>query len=127
MKSQGTGIIILSHGSRLSKANRLTSEITAALSRKMPDAIIEPSSLQFQQPDFSATIRKLVRLGCKKIIVVPLFLFEGNHVQRDIPRAIKKELVKYPGVSLTYAKSLGADQRIADIVFDRIKEAMKCA
>lgn len=119
-----TGIIILGHGSRLHKANKLMPEIVKIIKRRTGYNIIEPSSLQFHHPDLTQSIKKIVKKGCKKIIIVPFFLFKGNHVKRDIPKAIRKEMRKYPDVTFVFTKSLGEDARISDIVFQRINEAM---
>lgn len=121
-----TGIIILGHGSKLKSASRVMRDISAAVRRKQA-AVVEPAYLQFHQPDIALTIRKLVNKGCKKIIIVPFFLLEGNHVTRDIPKAIRAEKQKYPDVDFVYARNLGDDPRIEGIVLDRIREALlKC-
>lgn len=119
-----TGIIILGHGSKLHKANKLIPEIIKIIKRRTGYSIIEPSSLQFHHPDLSGSIKKVIQKGCKKIIIVPFFLFEGNHVKRDIPQAVKKAIDKYPGVRFVFTKSLGEDATISDIVFRNINEAM---
>lgn len=119
-----TGIIILGHGSKFHKANKLIPEVVKTMKLRTGYNIIEPSCLQFHHPDLSESIKKIVKRGCKKIIIVPFFLFKGNHVRRDIPKVIKKETGKYPDVSFVFTKSLGEDARISDIVFQRINEAM---
>lgn len=122
-----TGIIILGHGSKLHKANKLLSEVARIIKKKNNFNIIEPSYLQFHQPDFPGSIKKVVQKGCKKIIIVPFFLFEGNHVKRDIPHVVKKAIDKYPDVRFVFTKSLGEDATISDIVFRSINEVInKC-
>lgn len=125
-KGQKTGIIILGHGSKRRQANKIILDIVRAIRRQGWD-IAEPAYLQFHQPHLATSIRNVVERGSKRVIVVPFFLFMGNHVTRDIPRAIKKEAAKYPGVNFVYAKNLGEDSRIDEIVLDRIREAIaKC-
>ena len=53
--------------------------------------------------------------------MVPYFLFEGIHIQKDIPEEIGEILKKYPGVQVEMGKTLGADERLADILTDRIR------
>ena len=126
LKAEKTGVIILGHGSRLKKANKTILEIVKAIKQEEWD-IVEPAYLQFHKPDLLTSIKNVIEKGCKKIIIVPFFLFMGNHVTRDIPKAIKKEAVKYPCVNFVYAKNLGEDARIEIIVRDIIKEAaVKC-
>lgn len=126
LKAEKIAIIILGHGSRLKKANKTILEIVKGIKQEGWD-IVEPAYLQFHKPDLFTSIKNTREKGCRKIIIVPFFLFMGNHVARDIPKAIKKEAAKYPGVNFVYAKNLGEDPRIEIIVQDKIKEAMvKC-
>lgn len=120
-----TGIIILGHGSKLHKANKLLYEVARVIKKKNNFNIVEPSYLQFHHPDLPGSIRRVIEKGCKKIIIVPFFLFKGNHVKRDMPMAIKKEMNKYPGTRFVFTKSLGEDKGISDIVLRNINEAIK--
>ncbi len=65
--------------------------------------------------------------GCERIVIIPFFLFSGNHVTRDIPRIIAEEKVKYPKVNFIFTRNLGEDARITDIVLDMVKEAAQGA
>ena len=59
-----------------------------------------------------------------RIVVVPLLLFKGNHVYKDIPEMLENEKSKYPQVEFIYANNIGADERIALIAADRIHEVL---
>lgn len=122
-----TGIIILGHGSKLSKANKLLVEIAKIVRKRRKYDVIEASFLQFHHPDLSKSIEKLIRKGCKKIVIVPFFLFKGNHVKRDIPLVIKKAIARHADTKFVFTKSLGEDAMISDIVFRNIDEGIeKC-
>lgn len=123
-KYRNTGIIILSHGSKLKKANASLEKTVKAIKNKTGLNIITPAYLQFCQPDLTRSIAGLIRQKCQTIIIIPFFLFNGNHVTRDIPHLIGKEKAKYPQVNFIYTKNLGEDVRIADIVADIVKEAI---
>ncbi len=118
-----SAIIILGHGSRIKKANRSMNYIIKGLKKELTTALVKPAYLQFGQPDLSKSIKALVQKKSKEIIIVPFFLFKGNHVSRDIPEAIKKEKNKYPQVKIIYTKNLSPDERMIRIIIDRIMEA----
>ncbi len=122
-RNQKTGIIILGHGSKLKKANKTILKVVRKVKENGLD-MVEPAYLQLAEPSLSKSIKKIVKKGCKRIVVVPFFLFMGNHVSRDIPKAIKEEASAHKEVEFIYAKNLGQDPRISDIVMDRIMEAM---
>lgn len=122
-KFKDAGIVILGHGSRRRKAMSAMDDLVDTLKQRLETDLILPASMQLSQPDLAESIKKLISRNCKYIIIVPLFLFNGNHVRRDIPQMLKKEEAKYPQVKFISTKNLSKDARISDIVFDRIKEA----
>lgn len=118
-----TGVIILGHGSKLKDANDSLRRLAKELKRKNGLSLVEPAFLQFSQPDLSATIKKVAARGCRRIIIVPFFLFAGNHVNRDIPKEIRQAALTHKEVELIYAKNIGAFPKINNIVMDCIRTA----
>ena len=122
LKSKATGIVILGHGSNLKRANDTVGRVAAEIKKRSGLGVVEPAYLQLCKPDLKTVIKKVVKAGCRRIVIVPFFLFEGNHVRRDIPNAIKQDVKIYRQVEFIYAKNIGQDPRISDIVMDRISE-----
>lgn len=119
-----TGVIILGHGSRRRQAHSVLQEIISEIRKNNDFGTIESAYLQISRPDISTAVRKIVNQGCGKIVIVPFFLFMGNHVSRDIPRAIAREKKRYKDTEFIYTRNLGRDPRIAGIVKDCIKDAL---
>ena|SRR3989338_7252050 len=119
-----TGVVVLGHGSRIKNANALIPEIINGLKRTLGLSKIYPAYLQLAKPDLGQSLEKLAKAGCRRIIVIPFFLFVGNHVSRDIPEIIEQEKKKYPDIRFIYTDNLGEDRRIADIVADKIKKSL---
>lgn len=65
-------------------------------------------------------IKQLVKSGATNIKVIPMFLFDGVHVTEDIPQEIESLMVKYPGIRIKIGRHIGDDDRMADILVDRI-------
>lgn len=114
----------MAHGSKVKKANETINKIIKKIRDKGGIKIIEPSYLQFCSPNLHASVKKVVAKGSKKIIVLPFFLFMGNHVGRDIPKEIASEARLYKDIEFVYARNIGHDPRIGDIVLDCIREAL---
>ncbi len=123
-KDGRTGIIVLSHGTKIKKANAILDKIIAKIKQDTGLAIIVPAYLQLCRPDLTKSIKRLAGQGCRRIIIIPFFLFNGNHVTRDIPVIIKKARSEFPEVEFTYTKSLGEDRRVADIISDTLREVL---
>lgn len=123
LKAQEAGIIVLGHGSRVRRANNLIPKVIRTIKKRLGLNIIEPAYLQLCRPNLSQCIKGLISRGAKKIVIIPFFLFVGNHVRRDIPEIIKRQKANYPQVKFIYANNLGEDSKIVEIVIDRIFEA----
>ena len=117
------GAIILGHGSRAKEANDALLTITDLIKGKLEIDIVEPAYLQLCEPSLKETVEKMAKQGVKNIVIMPLFLFRGIHIQEDVPAEVAKLKAEYAGkIEFAYAAHLGTDQRVADIAVDRIRE-----
>lgn len=119
-----TGIILISHGSKLSSGNDGLFKVADMLRAMNRWDIVEAAFLQLAEPGFEEVVKKTIERGIDRIVVVPLLLFKGNHVYKDIPEMLETEKKKYPQAEFIYANNIGADERIALIAADRIHEVL---
>lgn len=117
-------ILILAHGSREKQTLDTLEIITDMTKVQLPNVMIETAYMEFCEVNLEKGLDILVSKGATEIVVVPYFLFEGIHIREDIPGEIKEYLKVHPGVTVTMGKTLGADPRLADILADRIREAL---
>src|SRR4030067_2585165 len=119
-----TGIILISHGSKLIGGNDGLFKVADMLRAMNRWDGVEAAFLQLAEPGFPEVVKQTVGSGVDRIVVVPLLLFKGNHVFKDIPEMLESEKTKYPQVEFIYANNIGADERIALIAADRIHEGL---
>lgn len=119
-----TGVILISHGSKLSSGNDGLFKVTDMLRAMNRWDMVEAAFLQLAEPAFPEVVQKIVERGANRIVVIPLLLFKGNHVYKDIPEMIEGAKKNYPHVEFVYSNNIGADERIALIAADRIHEAL---
>lgn len=115
-------IIILGHGSKADDALVTLKKYGEMVKAAGQYDLVEIASLQFNEPDLPSALNTVINQKANKVVIVPLFLFNGIHVQEDIPAVLAKEQAKNPGVEIVLAESLGLDNRIVDIVLERITE-----
>lgn len=118
------GILILAHGSREKETELTLAQITKMVKEKLEDVMIETAYLQFSDVNLEKGLDKLIAKNVTEIKVIPYFLFSGVHIREDIPKEIEEYLVNKPNVKITMGNTLGADSRLADILVDRISEAL---
>lgn len=115
------GILILAHGSRVEATKRTINEVVDMVRSKITDMHIQIAYMEFCEENIEHGIKTLVDKGVTEIKAVPYFLFEGIHIKEDIPNEIGEILKDYPNVKLEMGHTLGVDERLADILVDRIK------
>lgn len=120
-----SALFILGHGSQAQEADEIFFQIVEQVKKISSFELIGMGSLQISEPTFEEGIAVLIEQGAEKIVIVPMFIFLGNHVKFDIPEELEKLREKYPHIDFVMAKHIGADARIAAIIDDRAKEAIE--
>lgn len=116
------GVLILAHGSRVAATKETINQVIDIVRNKITDMPIEIAYMEFCEENIERGIKTLAEAGVTEIKAVPYFLFEGIHIREDIPNELAEILKKYPGVKVEMGKTLGADERLADIIVDRIEQ-----
>ena len=84
--SDKTGILLLSHGSRLDDGEEVIKAYKEMYVEEFPDLPVEYGFMEIRKPGIPETIKKLTTENdLDRIIVVPVFVAHGLHTKRDIP------------------------------------------
>lgn len=116
-------VIIMGHGSKRPAAAKAMNMVARQLKKKWHYPIIEVCHMENAQPDFPTALVRCIRHGAKAITVIPYFLHNGVHINKDIPMLVEQETRKYPGIKVTIGSCLGFDECIVSLVRKRIMEA----
>lgn len=115
------GVLILAHGSKRQETEKTLSSLVDKVKQKTGEDLVVPAYLQFSEQNMEAGIKQLIAKGAKNIKVVPMFLFDGVHVTQDIPEELNEIRAKYPAIKIRMSEHLGDDDRIAEVIADRIR------
>ena len=86
MSDKKTGILLLSHGSRLDDGEEVIKAYKEMYEKEFPEIPVEYGFMEIREPGIPETIKKLnSENDLEKIIVVPVFVAHGLHTKRDIP------------------------------------------
>ena len=138
-----TGILLLSHGSRLDDGEEVIKAYKEMYAEEFPDMPVEYGFMEIRKPGIPETIKKLTEENdLEKIIVVPVFVAHGLHTKRDIPGLLgiesdyegddhghhhhhhhdhDDEPVEFDG-EIVLTDPLGIDRRMYEIIKDRVSE-----
>nr|QNO51407.1 sirohydrochlorin cobaltochelatase [Methanosarcinales archaeon ANME-1 ERB6] len=125
---EDVAVVLIGHGSKLPYGKEVMEEFGRRVEMRGIFKAVRVAFMQLNSPSIEEALRELAKAGMTNIVAQPVFLADGAHTTEDIPEKLKEsfegawaELGK--GVKLIYAKPIGVDERIVDILLDRIKEA----
>ncbi len=127
-KEEDMAVVLIGHGSKLAYNKEVLEELRRRMELRGIFKEVKVAFMQLNSPSIEEVLRNLAKDGMKKIVALPVFLANGAHTTEDIPEKLK---ISFAGdweevgrdVELTYAKPIGVDERIVDILIDRVKES----
>lgn len=123
-----TGVIILAHGSRGERGKadvaEVLSKITHEIKALLPSGVeVAGAALQFNSPSLDEAVEFLARQKIKRLIIVPYFLFHGQHITEHVPKLVERLRGLHPEIEFVVSGNLGLDEHFIDLVANRIIEA----
>ncbi len=113
---QADGLVLLAHGARDPLWVQPFEGVRARLQAALPQCPVELAFLEFNAPDLPAAIERLQAAGCLRVTVVPVFLGQGGHVRRDVPRLVDEARARHPDLQLALAPSIGEEAQVLDAI-----------
>jgi sirohydrochlorin cobaltochelatase len=138
-KPSDTTLLIAGHGTGRNANSRSAVERQAELIRAL-NFYAEVGAVFMEEAPFIKDCHATVKT--KNIVVVPFFISDGLHAVEDIPvllgepeRIVKERLTagqptwrnptERGGKLIWYSPSIGTEPLLADVIFERVKEAAK--
>lgn len=119
-----TAVILIGHGSRAPEARQYFLDLAAAVRERLGTDWVEAAFMELCEPSLAAVVEQCVARGAARIVVVPVFLHPGRHLQHDIPRLVAEARVAHPEVVIELAPHLGAHPAITPLVADIVRDAL---
>jgi len=120
-----TGVLVVTHGSRLKEANWILFRLTRQLRRRLHTDCILPCFMELGQPNIPTAIRRLLKRGCNHIFGYAFFLVPGKHLHRDIPHIVRETLKEHPDVTFELSEPMMADPALIDLVEKRLARELR--
>jgi sirohydrochlorin cobaltochelatase len=116
-------LLIVGHGSKSKDAVEIFEKIINLVKQKANYEFVFGAHMELAVPSIEKTVAELTKNSVKEIIIIPYFLYEGNHIKFDIPKIIEKLKLDYPDVKFKFGKPIGFEPVLADILIKRAAEA----
>ena len=114
------GILIVSHGSPRSEANQGFEAMVARVASRLGQPGILPTFFSITQPDIPDRVAALVQDGVRRILLMPYFLYSGQHVTVDIPALVEQCRRRFPQITIEMLPTLENDPALEDLVVERL-------
>ena len=115
-------IILFAHGARDPEWARPFERLRAALLAVRADVRVELAYLELMQPDLAGAVDELATGGATAINVVPVFMAQGGHLKRDLPRLVVEVQSRYPAIRISLQPAVGEAQAVIDAMATHIAE-----
>lgn len=120
-------LLLMAHGSRDVEARDEYRRIHAALAERIAPTPVIFSVLEFPDDDGLLSIqdgwRQCLRLGARRVVGLPFFLFPAGHVRQDLPGELRAARANVGWAELDLLPPLGAADELLDAVEARVREA----
>jgi sirohydrochlorin cobaltochelatase len=107
-------LILFAHGARDPKWAMPFERLKALVQARSPEVAVGLGFLELMTPDLPTLVAELAGQGCTDVTVVPVFLGQGGHVQRDLPLIIERLRAQYPGLQIKAAPAVGEDALVLE-------------
>ncbi len=120
-----TAFIVFAHGSRLEPANEAVRAAASELARLGGYELVETAFLDLVRPNLSEAVGRVVARGASRVVVIPYFLVQGTHIQRDLQQLIGQILADRPGLEMVATEPLDGHPCLTQILLDRARASLE--
>lgn len=118
-----TAVLLIARGGSDPYANGDFYKITRLLWEKLPVQYVESAFMGVTDPRVEEGIERCVKLGAKKIIMLPYFLFTGILMER-MNGMCKQFNEQYADCDIQIANYFGYHERLQNVLLERIEQAV---
>ena len=109
-------IVLFAHGARDPEWADPFIKIRRAVESRKPGVKVELAFLEVMQPSLEEAVTRLAGSGVSRITIFPLFLAQGGHLKRDLPRLIDDIRKHHSRLGIEVAPALGEVDAILDTI-----------
>lgn len=128
-----TGFLLVGHGSKKPYNKQLIVNTAKIIAEKEPDYVVMTAFMENSEPNIPDTLEKFRDEDIDTMLVVPLFLARGIHIDKDIPGILGLEEGSHKGtfrlkdreIPLVYAQPIGENAMLADLMIHNGKKAVE--
>lgn len=126
------GMLLVGHGSKLPYNKELIETTAGLIAEKTDEYLVKPGFMSLNTPTVVDQLEAFRGEEIDMLVVVPLFLAKGVHINQDIPELLGLSEGSRNGtfqlngktVPLVYASPIGSDPLLAELMLKNAADAI---
>ena len=111
-----SALVLFAHGARDAQWSDPFHAMQKAVAARRPDLTVELAFLEIMQPSLADCVASLAGDAHQRIVVAPLFLAQGGHLKKDLPRLLKELEAKHPKCEISVLPPIGEVTELLDAI-----------
>jgi sirohydrochlorin cobaltochelatase len=111
-----SALVLFAHGSRDPEWAAPFRAVQQRVAGNNPGVEVELAFLELMEPSLFVAVSRLVASGNKRITVAPLFMGQGAHLKRDLPRLVGELRQLYAHVEFKLLPAAGEADPVIDAI-----------
>ena len=107
-----TAFILFGHGARDPRWAESMRRVATALRTNRPNTRVELAFLEFIEPGLVECAEALLAEGFTHLLIVPLFIAQGGHLNKDVPELLGQLRLRYPDVVFELTPAVGEAEAV---------------
>lgn len=123
--SRGGGLLVVGHGTRNSQGVQQLLTLSQQIAEIASPCPVEGCFLELAQPTIEEGVQRLASRGVKRLVTVPILLFEAGHAKADIPQGVA-QAARESGVRVeAQSPPLGCSAEVLALSHQRLIESIE--
>ena len=126
------GLLLVGHGSSLPYNQELVDKTAIMIRHQHPGYIVKTGFMNINKPSIRESLDAFRDEPIDALVIVPLFLAKGVHIEKDIPGEIGllegtkngNFMLNGRSIPMAYADPIGVDPLLADLMVRNASQAL---
>ncbi len=111
-----SALVLFAHGARDAQWSEPLRAMQKTVAARRSDLTVELAFLEIMQPPLADCVARLAQAGHGRIVIAPLFLAQGGHLKKDLPRLVKELSARHPSADISVLPPIGEVTELLDAI-----------
>jgi sirohydrochlorin cobaltochelatase len=115
-EAKKSALVLFAHGARDAQWSEPFRAMQKTVAARRSDLTVELAFLEIMQPALADCVARLAQARHGRIVIAPLFLAQGGHLKKDLPRLLKELSARHPSADISVLPPIGEVTELLDAI-----------